>query len=72
MAGAAQLLFDARSGARSRQSRAALLFLAPALVVLAVLLAYPVALFDPAVADRRQAAAGRLEAPFIGLDNYAR
>ncbi len=53
-----------------RTGRAALYFLAPALVVLALLLAYPVIYSIWLSLTDAKLSAGKLETPFVGLDNY--
>ena len=54
----------------SRQRRAALFFLTPALAMLVLLLAYPVTYSIWLSLTDARLSAGQLDTPFVGLDNY--
>lgn len=58
------------SGQRHRYDRVAPLFLAPALIVLALLLAYPVLYSIWLSLTDASLSAGQLDTPFSGLENY--
>lgn len=60
------------TGHRTRHARVAPLFLAPALIVLALLLAYPVLYSIWLSLTDASLSAGQLDTPFSGLDNYRR